>query len=172
MYEEVLRIPLVLAGPGIPVDRVTTPVSQVDLFPTLATLLGAPLADDRVDGVSLVTGGEPLGARPPVLAMATLWDRERLAVVDGSRKLILNTGDTRGKLTLIGPHPPTTRLELYDLEADPGERADRSSADPAAAAALEERLLDRRAGFVFEDLEQLVVPDEVTENLRVLGYLE
>lgn len=49
------RIPLVFAGPGIPVRRVSGQARLVDLAPTLWELFGlTPPA--RMDGVSLASG--------------------------------------------------------------------------------------------------------------------
>src|SRR6202035_2818734 len=42
MYEELLRVPLILRGPGIAPRRVACPVRHVDVLPTLLDLLGLP----------------------------------------------------------------------------------------------------------------------------------
>ena len=52
-FDEVLRVPLILVGPGIPAGlRLTPSVSLIDLVPTLVSLLGLPAPRD-VDGVDL-----------------------------------------------------------------------------------------------------------------------
>jgi len=43
LYEELLHIPLVIAGPGVPVGEVADPVQAIDIFPTIAGLLGVPV---------------------------------------------------------------------------------------------------------------------------------
>ncbi|HEX6014259.1 MAG TPA: sulfatase, partial [Geminicoccaceae bacterium] len=53
-YEEDIRVPLVVAGPGVPAGReITRMVGNADLAPTFAAWTGAPLAPDA-DGRSLV----------------------------------------------------------------------------------------------------------------------
>jgi choline-sulfatase len=50
MYEESSAIPLLLAGPDVPVGRrVETPVSLVDLYPTLLEAFGIPLTETERD---------------------------------------------------------------------------------------------------------------------------
>lgn len=52
LYEEILRIPLVICGPGIAKRRVSTLVRQIDIAPTLLSLLGKP-TQSQMDGISL-----------------------------------------------------------------------------------------------------------------------
>lgn len=55
LYEGGVRVPLIIAGPGIEPGVTEALASVTDLFPTLLELTGTPLPDDRViDGVSLV----------------------------------------------------------------------------------------------------------------------
>jgi len=62
-YEEEIRVPLIVRGPGVPEGRVLADhlVGNVDLAPTFAALAGAA-APDFVDGRSLVP---LLGSSPP-----------------------------------------------------------------------------------------------------------
>ena len=54
MFEGAAHIPLVMAGPGLPVgSRVDTPVAHVDLVPTMLEVAGA-LAPDQLRGHSLM----------------------------------------------------------------------------------------------------------------------
>jgi arylsulfatase A-like enzyme len=52
-YDAASRVPLILRAPGLAPQRVASPVSQVDLVPTLLELLGRP-SPDHVQGESLV----------------------------------------------------------------------------------------------------------------------
>jgi len=45
MYEEAVRVPLLMRAPGLGAARVEAPVSQIDLVPTLLDLMGRPPAD-------------------------------------------------------------------------------------------------------------------------------
>jgi len=71
-YDEAIRVPLIIRGPGVPVNRsLDHLVANIDLAPTLLSLGRAPIPD-TVEGRSL----EPLlGASPPA---TTAWRRELL----------------------------------------------------------------------------------------------
>ena len=112
-FEHAVRVPLVLAGPGIPPGRVSENVSLLDLLPTLLDLAtdGAPPDPAApVDGrtlVPLLAGDDP-GAPRPVLA-------EYLA--EGSVAPMLMVRDGRYKYTAAPGDAPM----LFDLAADPHE---------------------------------------------------
>jgi len=140
LYEELLRVPLILRFPGhlAPGRVIPDPVSQVDLLPTLLDLLGQPVPAG-LDGVSqrpLLTGGE--GEHRPGFAFVdqspflvrqfgTAYDRELWAVRSDGWKLIQ---DSRGPEC------------LFNLNADPGETDNCLDREPAQAARLR-ALLDR-----------------------------
>lgn len=108
-YEEALRTPLIIRGPGIPAGQVrTSPVVNVDLAPTILDLANAkPLR--LMDGRSLV----PLMKDPTLV-----WKRD-----------ILLEGKTSNAVAYEGIHTDryvyieyrTGDKELYDLQKDPYE---------------------------------------------------
>ncbi len=165
-YDEVLRVPLLLRGPGLPRGRrVTEPVSLVDLAPTLLAQLGVP-APAGLDGVDL----SPLWrARAP----EALADRALFAEADrrdGRRDLLRSVRRGRFKLIL---ERESGRASLYDLEADPGETSDRSDDEPGLAARL------RRDLEGFGVAEPVHAPrtlpgltDETRRQLEALGYAQ
>ena len=54
-YEEGVRVPFLIKGPGIPAGRRTRkPVADVDLVPTILDLAGAEAMSRRLDGVSVL----------------------------------------------------------------------------------------------------------------------
>ena len=109
------RIPLIIAGPGWAAGRrVATPVSQVDILPTLNDIAlnagGAVAAEiDRIDGTSLLAGGDgdDGGARVAV--------SEYLAEGTGEPMLMLRRG--RYKFISCAQDPDL----LFDLDADADE---------------------------------------------------
>ncbi|MFW6133850.1 MAG: sulfatase-like hydrolase/transferase [Planctomycetota bacterium] len=109
MYEQAIRIPLIFRGPGVAPRACETPVSHLDVLPTLAERLDLP-APDGIDGVPL---GDALARtappRRPVFCQysgnPTVGDIRR-TVIDGNWKL---TCDDAGA------------ADLYDLAADPLE---------------------------------------------------
>ncbi|SCM76083.1 Choline-sulfatase [uncultured Pleomorphomonas sp.] len=121
-FEGSARVPLMIAAPGLDAGRIDTPVSLVDVAPTLAALAGAPEADIG-PGRSLLGDGTP-DDHPPVLMEYA--GETTVAPMVGIRK-------GRWKLAVSASDPPL----LYDLEADPQE-LDNRAGDPAAAAVLAE----------------------------------
>ncbi len=125
LYEPVLAVPLLLRAPGLAARRVDTPVSLVDLAPSLAGLLGRrlpPPAGGALDGrdlsAALLAGREP--------APAELYAETRYPEVFGWSPLFALR---RRELKYIAaPHP-----ELYDLQSDPKEA--RNLAAPGTAPA-------------------------------------
>lgn len=105
--------------------------SNIDLFPTIAEITGAPLPKNKIDGVSilsLINGDEAANPRKSFVYYFNKNDLE--AVTDGDFKLVFshkyvtygayepgNDGQPR-KLSVIEIEKP----ELYDLRRDPGER--------------------------------------------------
>src|SRR5262245_14203684 len=135
LYESTLRVPLVLALPGVvPAGRrVGQPVRSIDVLPTVLELLGVPAPGD-VQGESL----RPLydgGAAPPRFVLAeTKAPRENYAWSD------LDAIRVGGLKFIRAP-----RAELYDLSVDPGETENRFPARPDDASRLASELEHRLA---------------------------
>ncbi len=59
VYDTTLRVPLIMAGPGVPARTVGSPVSLVDVAPTLLRLLGVtPFDSDGIDLAPALAGAE------------------------------------------------------------------------------------------------------------------
>ncbi len=166
-YEEALRVPLVIRGPGVPAGvRVADPVANVDLAPTildLAEVAPVPLIFDRpIDGRSLASytygRGDPERAilieskRPPRRGstgtyVAPSWvgvRTRRYVYVEHYRDEVATLEQGFGLPIGAGA---LTDTELYDLELDPQELQSRH-ADVAYAqtrAALAEAVAELRA---------------------------
>ncbi len=113
-FEEVAAVPMILAGPDVPVGKVvSTPVSLVDLFPTILEAVGArPTEEDRdLPGASL-------------WGIARAPDRDRTVFSEyhavGSRHAAYMLRDARYKYLHYLNDPP----QLFDLSADPQELTD------------------------------------------------
>jgi arylsulfatase A-like enzyme len=163
LYEELLRVPLLLAGPGVAPGRIAAPVSLVDLTPTILDALGLSVPEGLAGRSRWplargdAAGGD--GASPETfVAESTLHGPFRRALVRWPWKLVVTEGA-----------PPA----LYDLDADPGERRDRASADPGVVAELGAQL----DALVAEaargtSLEAAPLDPETRRQLEGLGYLE
>jgi arylsulfatase A-like enzyme len=144
VYEEQVRVPLIVSAPGlIKPGRVATPVQLVDLLPTVLSGLDIP-RPARVRGTNLgayLTGagrvGAPGGADPAGPA-----DRERRQ--DLERGLAFSETDAhtmlaRGSLRLLCARK-IGACALYDVARDPGQTADISASRPADLAEMRTEL--------------------------------
>jgi len=163
IFDPTMHIPLIIR-PATPLSAgrvVTTPVSQVDLVPTLLEMAGRPAPTD-IDGVSRaaelsgeLSGGEETSV-PVYMESYTVQQRfgyhPELAVVEGPLKLM----DT--------PSP-----RLFDVIADPGEARDLSAERPDDVARMREALAEIRGRG--ESAEGGPVAPELIEQLAALGYV-
>jgi len=167
LYEEQLRVPLLLLPPG-GLDRplhVREPFSLIDLAPTMLELLGLPACDD-FQGRSWaghLLRGAPAPVRP-VISQTETGFTTLDAISDGRFKLIVNRRDG-------------SRL-LFDLQSDPLEANPVDPRGPAAAVAdrlareLEAALAAAHARRPdVEDSQLSQVPEDVRLQLEALGYL-
>ena len=121
LYEEEIRIPLILVNPLLGAERRSSTLGGlVDVAPTVMDVLQLPVPG--------VWQGRSLFAdrRPDRVYFSAAYRDVLAGYREGDRKYILN--DTRN------------RLEVYDLAADPGERADLQARAPQAAGSVRERV--------------------------------
>jgi arylsulfatase A-like enzyme len=129
LYEEVMRVPLVIASPeGKPGRYSVAPVSTLDLAATILDLAGAEA--ENISGVSLaaIARGELDRPHGPVHARS----QRRAALIDWPLKLMV-----------IEKKKAADRVLLFDLAKDPGEKEDLAGARPDDL----ERLQKERAKF-------------------------
>lgn len=122
LYDESVRVPLIIRGPGVPAGAVRTqPVSNVDLAPTILALAKAR-AGLTVDGRSLlpVIRNPGHGAGREILFETNRIGAEAEGLLSGQWKLIDHASG---------------EAELYDLAADPWE-LENQAGNPAHAARL------------------------------------
>ena len=114
LYEEQVRVPLLLKVPGIPPRRSSVPVAVVDLTATLAVLGGADTS--HFDGVNLVAALENEQAllQRPVFTEAHRYLSNKGKRTSDLKAVIL------GDLKLIIDRNKNT-AELFDLSQDPFE---------------------------------------------------
>ncbi len=169
-FQEVVRIPLIVRGPGVPQGtRVRTPVSLVDVMPTCTALLGVPVPAG-LDGIRLQPFWERPAARSPERLLyfeadVTFPPPGPGPVPVGPFRAVRNERfklhlDTRTKQTL-----------LFDLAADPGERRDAAREHPELAGALRARL-EQFLGRQGADAGVRTLTEDELERLRSLGYVQ
>ncbi len=139
-YEETTRIPIMLSLPGVvPEGRaVDGRVTNLDLVPTVATLLGLD-RDPRWTGIDLValakSGAHPVARERPIFT----YGRASAAVFSGKYRYVIRDEEARHVTLIHGTNDTiTTADELFDLEEDPGET--KSLADSPSHKAVRDEL--------------------------------
>ncbi len=161
LHGELVRVPLVIAGPGVPADaRVDTPVSNRHIAPTLARLAGAEFGG-APDGMDLLG---VLRERPVIFSTDHgVWR-------DGKREMVrgMRSGQWLLHSRWTGPDD-----RLFDLARDPGELEDVSSANAEHARALRVELGSYTAGLeALRSNPGREADEDTLETLRDIGYLE
>jgi len=162
LHQEVVRIPLVMAGPDLPHGTaIAETVSLLDVAPTIARFaqvaapvgwLGRPLQP--------LVAGEVIEVLPILIEQFERHGVDTRAVRLGSLKVVAEA---------IGDRIVDVRI--YDLDTDPGERAplavDACEVAPALIALLASRFAaDRPDGAAVR------LPRDVEARLRALGYVD
>ncbi|MBB4080389.1 arylsulfatase A-like enzyme [Lewinella aquimaris] len=146
-FEGGVRVPLITYWPGRTAAGTVNGANlmSIDLLPSLARLVNAPLPDRELDGHDRLTDFLGQTERPSPTPYAIYWLDDLQAVVsaDGQYKLHFPH-----PYSTLGDQPPATGgmpakyrldsigLSLFDLRADPGERTDVSAAHPEVVQRL------------------------------------
>lgn len=126
LYQEVLRVPLIIRIPGAAAQTVTTRASLIDLAPTVLDAVGLPFPR-RTQGISLL---------PAILGLET---RERDEGIFAENLLARKRTILYGNWKLIYDYR-RVNFELYNLADDPDEERDIFDREPDRAADLIRRL--------------------------------
>jgi arylsulfatase A-like enzyme len=163
LYQELLRVPLIVVGPGLPGGRrVAEAVSLVDVLPTVLGQLGiAP--PDALAGRDLA----PLWrSTPPPWPERDLYaEADRTVERRDTLRAVIRSGWKLVQSRVDGG------VELYDLGADPRERVNRVPTEAERAAslahALDSALASQKAAPALPKLS----PEERAQ-LQALGYVQ
>ncbi|MEQ8766599.1 MAG: sulfatase-like hydrolase/transferase [Planctomycetota bacterium] len=162
IYEPLIHVPLLIAGPGVEaVGRTAGVVSSIDIAPTLLDHCDVPPGGLVSQGRSLepVLRGEDLPAGDPAYAENVhVFHTYGWSPLYGLR-------DVRYKF-IEAPEP-----ELYDLQQDPGESNNLAAAEPDRLSAYRERLqeLMQKTQRRLSNSRELSAEDRA--RLASLGYV-
>jgi len=137
-YDGGLRTPIILRWPGkISPTRIDTPVSSVDLAPTILDACGAPVPAD-MPGVDLL---DFLGSNPPTrdCVFGEIFSHDARDI-DQPAANLTHRWCVEGRWKLILPADPSEPAELYDVQADPHETDNLASQNPQLVARLTRRI--------------------------------
>ncbi len=164
LLRELVRVPLVISGPGVQARRIREPVSHQDVFVTLATKSGADLTH-RSQGLDLggvLSAGAAVPSGRVLFGENCLYGTECMSAYrDGVRLLF---------------RPTVGNVALYHRGPDGQSEVvwDDAQARDSVGLALYQALLERRGGAEVIDVGEHIVRVEGTsvEQLRALGYIE
>ncbi len=173
MHQEVIRVPLIMRGPEIPSElRVKTPVSLVDIAPTILSFAGMT-HETALDGLNLahlLKGKTPEAFdRRAIFGEASgglTYEKMMKGIFPTYRSL------RRGKYKIIHDSKQNKWL-LYDLEADPGEEHDLAAKKPELTQRLATEMRQRYLDFDPEPAahDRVELDADELERLRALGYV-
>jgi hypothetical protein len=133
LFNQVVRIPLIVRYPGAPAHVVSGPASLVDVMPTLLDLVGVA-GPAGMNGRSLAASIHAAGVEPPAVPLLmelvpdnVIW-RNVAAVAYGGWKVIWDRD--------------ANAWSLFSLDGDPADEHDRAADEPAALAEMKARLRD------------------------------
>ena len=160
LYNSTLHVPLIVSCPTLcqTGHRVATPVSQVDLLPTVLESLHVDVPEG-VSGISLrpALRGSPLPPRACYSETESVYDAFGWApltcVVDDAWKYV-----------------QTTREELYNLHDDPQELVNLAESEPAQRESMRQRLAELQNEMVEGRAGEATLDESDRQKLASLGY--
>ncbi|MCI0415231.1 sulfatase [bacterium] len=162
LHKEEISVPLILSLPGKKQEERTDLVSLVDIYPTLAALMGAEIRNP-IDGISLL---EPPGSakrsRRTIYYELTYGNEAKWGIQSNEFKMVFDK--QKGQQS------------FYDLRKDPEEKNDLSATAP--------RTMQSMKALLSAYIQKSVTPtelvkgaqdkkesDELREQLKALGYI-
>jgi choline-sulfatase len=162
LYDSVLHVPLLMAGPGVPAGRVVSGVVRTkDVAPTVLAQTGLePFA--HADGQDLSARFDAVEAPGDGVAYS-----ETLATMLDNGWAPIYSVRTDDWLYVRSP-----RAELYDVRRDPKELDNLVESDPERARPVEARLDPIISGELADEKQAttLKVDDATRAQLQALGY--
>jgi arylsulfatase A-like enzyme len=158
LFDESIRVPLLIAGPGVPPGRHEAQARLVDVLPTIVARLGAELP--------AALAGRDLLAPAPSMPRPAFGEARRALCFDEPDQELAMVREPPWKLLWS---PSTDRTALFNLDDDPRELRDRAPGEAVTA-----RLLASAREY-WQRTAPAEVPrmaPGVADKLRALGYAE
>ena len=169
MWEGGARVPCIMRWPKtINSGRINNKIAAtIDIYPTIADIVGHKEFKNKIDGVSLMPILEELPGAQPRNELYYYYGKELIAVRKGKWKLVFPhtyrsyENVEPGKDLHPGPYGRgKAGLELYDLANDIGERVDLAQTYPDVVMDLE--ILGEKA--------RSILGDKLTDRIGVESY--
>jgi arylsulfatase A-like enzyme len=177
-YEELIRVPLIIRFPHdeFAGRRVDGPVSLLDIVPTVMDYLRRPELAANCRGRSLM----------PLIEGEPLTDDMRVTAGRHNKKKYYRPyKETRGDVNIVVRqghwkgiwNAEWDRMELYDLQSDPGETTDSSAENPELAQTMRAFAQSQLAQCQAVAMEPVSgkgddLDEETRRQLETLGYID
>lgn len=159
LYNELIRVPLIIWGDGVTARRSSEYVNLIDLMPTVLNLAGIPTPEGIMgNSFAGLLSGEDRGMNLPQFSETALVTPEQLSVVYGDWKLIMRM----------------EKSELYMVKDDPGETNNVILENPIRYGILRSLLIGwwKEASQGARIGRELVLDKQTNEMLKGLGYVQ
>lgn len=170
LHADLIRIPLMISGPGVRPGRIDVPVSLVDVLPTLLDLHDLAAPDYEIDGRPVaVSESDDRGASRPLFAFehGYYWKhgKRRVRTEDQSKNpaVAVILGDNWYIRSVFGE-------ELYNDVADPEQRRNLVDVEPGGRELMGELVRQRREYRPAR--AKALLGASLASQLRALGYLD
>jgi arylsulfatase A-like enzyme len=177
LYEESIRIPMIVRFPKlVPAgSRLDLRVQIADVFNTVLSMAGIEQPKKESVGKDLLAEVFTRGSEDPgvILAETSMSGDVRYAVFEGDTKYLTPVELDLGKDVKVNRGP-----EVFDLEADPGERNDLSEARPMMLSRMKQVLagelteIEKTHGAQMKSGDSKALSSEEIDRLRSLGYIQ
>ena len=183
LYQEMLHVPLIIYLPHIkpPQQVIKTPVSLIDLFPTIVDLVGVRDFDkNSIMGVSLlplIKGKSDYHNYPLFAEVKDKGTNLSLqAIIMNGHKYILSLNEKK-EFFFKGLKIAIKDEELFDLTSDKGERKNLIEQKKELTKRMREalqRFIEQNKGLLFPPnvKENIMMDEELVKRLKALGYLK
>ena len=174
LFDEALRVPLLIVGSGIPSNqRIDDQVQNIDLLPTILSWAGVPVPRE-IDGQNLLplmraqeSGREYVFAESGRDFHAAPW--RGFAGTDGYLRMVRSN---EWKL-IYTPRHMAHHLELFNLRDDPKEQINIVDQHPE----IVDEMVDQLRSWFLKDQrltssQDMDLSPELADHLRSLGYLD
>lgn len=152
LYENVVKIPLIIKHPALDRKRINSIVQHIDIFPTILDLLGET-SPPNIDGKSLVP--VIIGKKKEIRQFSYFEDltHRKLEIPKSARRRGIRMGKYKYIHTLKGENKELYSIspavnfkidceELYNLKLDPQEKKNLAESRPRIVKRLRKRLED------------------------------
>lgn len=159
LYRELVEVPMVFCGKGVPKGKAAMQVRNVDVVPTLFGLAGiaVPPGMEGEDVIGKYNSGKLDDL--PAFSEDIAYGDEMKSFQVTRYKYLRYLGKGRNEF-------------LFDKNMDPGEHKDRSAEDKDITSSMSARMDGFTKGFKQQQGKPITLDNETREQLRALGYIQ